>query len=711
MLSRAPADQIDIASLEPLFWPDSVAIIGASSDSTKIGGIPLELLKANRFAGKVYPVNPKTAIIQGLPAFPSIRDIGQPVDLAIIAIPAASVLAALEACAATGVRAVIIFSSGFAETAAEGKRLQEAIAAVAASGALRVLGPNCIGLVNYSNGLAATFLSGFADSGTRLGTIGLVSQSGAFGGLMHRMARDRNLGLRYCITTGNEADVDVADCVAFLAQDAGTRAILVYLEGCRNGSKLIRALRLAQRNRKPVIAMKLGRTEVGAAAVQTHTAALAGSDAVYEAVFRQFGVYRAESIEEFIDIGHVSAEAIMPVDDRVGMVTVSGGVGVLMADAAAARGLDVAPLPEASQEKIRQLVPFAAARNPIDITAQVLNDFTLLDRAIDIALDEGGYASLVAFLGAMSRLPHHASRLLANFSRLRARHPQTLLVAAGLTTPDFRNELQALGCLCFEEPTHAVRALAALAAFRKSFARSDVPPPSVDPVAAELPSGPMSEFDSMRFLHAAGLPVVEERLVGTADQAVQAAQAIGFPVVLKVASADILHKTDMGGVALSLKSAEDVRDAYAAMAQRVAVRLGREVGSFIVAPMIADGIETVLGVHRDPVFGPVVMFGLGGIFIEALNDVVFRVAPIDLDEVHRMIREIRAIKVLDGVRGRGPADVEALAAALTRLSAIAAAHRDTIESIDLNPFLVRAKGRGAIALDALVVPRSDRRVG
>ncbi|HXW24175.1 MAG TPA: acetate--CoA ligase family protein [Xanthobacteraceae bacterium] len=701
------SDHIDVASLEPMFRPASVAIIGASSDPARIGGMPLAFLKANRFSGPIYPVNPRAPIIQDLPAFASIRDIGRPVDLALIAVPAVHVIPSLEACIDVGVRAVIIFSAGFAEIDAEGARQQERIAEIGRAGGVRIMGPNCIGLVNFSTGLYMSFHPAFAFSGKPGGALGIVTQSGAFGGHVHRMALDRDISYNYCITTGNEADVDVADGLAFLAEDPGTRAIQVYLEGFRNGRKLMRALEMAQRNAKPVIAIKLGRTEAGAAAAQSHTAALAGADAVWDAVFRQFGVHRAESIEEFLEIGIACATARPPANDRVGLVTVSGGVGVLMADAAADRGLDVAAMPQAPQDKIKELVPFAATRNPIDITGQVVNDFSLLGRAIEIIAAEGGYGSLVPFIGSSARVPERAARLLEQFAQLRTRYPELLLVAAAISPPEFRAGLQALGYLSYEEPVNAVRAVAALAAFRHHFERTDRPPEPPPAMPALACGGPLSEFDSLRFLGAAGLPVVDARLVGSVGEAEAAAAALGYPVALKVAAAHILHKSDVGGVALGLNSPAALREAYAAMAAGVAAKTGRPVETFVVAPMIGDGVETVLGVARDPAFGPVVMFGLGGILVEALGDVVFRAAPFGLDEAQRMIREIRAYRLLAGVRGRPAADIDALAAALARLSVIAAAQAGAIESIDVNPFLVRAKGQGAVALDALVIPRKE----
>src|ERR1043166_3174124 len=595
-----------------MFRPASVAIIGASSDPARIGGMPLAFLKANRFAGPIYPINPRAPVIQELPAFASIRDVGRPIDLALIAVPAVHVIPWIEACIDVGVRAIIIFSAGFAEIDEEGARQQERIAAIGREGGIRIMGPNCIGLVNFSTGLYMSFHPAFAFPGKPGGTLGIVTQSGAFGGHLHRMALDRDISFSYCITTGNEADVDVADGLAFLAEDPGTKAIQVYVEGFRKGRKFMRALEMAQRNAKPVIAIKLGRTEAGAAAAASHTAALAGADTIWDAVLRQYGVYRATSIEEFLEIGMACATAQRPANDRVGLVTVSGGVGVLMADAAADHGLDVTPMPQGAQDKIKKLVPFAATRNPIDITGQVINVFSLLGRAIDIIAAEGGYGSLVPFIGSSARVPERAARLLEQCVELHTRYPELLVVQAAISPPVFRNSLQALGYLSYEEPVSAVRAIAALAAFRRHFERKDAPLEAAPAVPAPARGGPLSEFDSLHFLRKAGLPVGNALLVNSADAAEVAAAELGSPVALKVASADILHKSDVGGVALGLASPAELREAHAKMAAGVAAKTGRRVDTFTVAPMISGGVETVLGVNRDPVFGPVVMFGLGG---------------------------------------------------------------------------------------------------
>ncbi len=690
---------IDLPSLDPLFRPRSIAVLGASSSPTKVGGRPVAALLRNGFKGAIYPVNPRSETIQGLPAFASVKDIPGTVDLAICTVPPGAVMRVLEECAEKAVGALVVFTSGFAEV---GKRaVQEAMAGLAREAGIRLMGPNCMGMVNFGSRAVGSFHPAFAEDIVP-GQIGLVSQSGAFGGVAYMLARERGHSLSYMFTTGNEADVDIGDCTAFLADDPDTKAILLYMEGCRNGPKFLAALERACATETPVVAIKLGRTEAGAAAAASHTAALAGEDAVYESLFRQFGVYRAESIEEFFDIARSCVVGTLPANDRVALVTVSGGVGVLMADDANRRGLDVAPMPEAAQRRMLNLVPFAGARNPIDVTGQVLNDPTLLDQAIELAATSGDYGSLVSFQGSIGRNPALMEATRGAWIERKAANPATLFTVAGFCTPDYTRDLEAAGIPVYEEATHATRAIAALAGFARSF-RERRPRPAV-PAPTDVPAGPVNELAAFGAVAAAGVPVVPARHARTAREAGAAAAALGFPVVIKVLSADIVHKSDIGGVRLGISdraAAETAFDEIVA-ASRAAVP-DAAIDGCLVAPMVTGGVETILGVQRDPVFGPVVMFGLGGIFVEALKDVTFRAAPFDEAEARSMIESVAAFPVLTGLRGQPPADLDALAAALSRLSLFAAANADTIESLDLNPFLVRPAG--ALALDAVLVIR------
>ena len=690
---------IDLPSLDRLFRPRSIAVLGASSSPTKVGGRPVAALIRNRYEGAVYPVNPRSATIQGLPAFASVKDIPGAVDLAICTVPPGAVMSVLGECAEKGVGSLVVFTSGFAEVGESGA--QEAMAGLAREAGIRLMGPNCMGMVNFGSRAVGSFHPAFADDIVP-GAIGLVSQSGAFGGLAYMLARSRGHSLSYMFTTGNEADVDIGDCTAFLADDPDTKAILLYMEGCRNGPKFLAALERARESETPVIAVKLGRTEAGAAAAASHTAALAGVDAVYDSLFRQFGVYRADSIEEFFDIARSCVVGTLPANERVAMVTVSGGVGVLMADDANGRGLEVAPMPEAAQRRMLELVPFAAARNPIDVTGQVLNDPTLLDQAIELAATNGDYGSVVSFQGSIGRNPALMEATRGAWIERKAANPAMHFAVAGFCTADYTRDLEAAGIAVYEEATHATRAIAALAGFARSF-RERRPRPAV-PATADLPAGPLNELAALDIVATAGVPTVPARLARTAREAADAAADLGFPVVLKVLSADIVHKSDIGGVRLGVADRAAAETAFDEILTSARAALpDATIDGCLVAPMVTGGVETILGVQRDPVFGPIVMFGLGGIFVEALKDVTFRAAPFDEAEARAMIESVAAYPLLTGLRGQPPADLDALAAALSRLSLFAAANAAAIESLDLNPFLVRPEGGGALALDAVLV--------
>lgn len=694
-----------VASRQALFDPRSIAIVGASSNPAKIGGLPVAYLKTHGFAGPIWPVHPTEAEIQGLKAYRSIGDVPGPVDLAICAVPGTAAEATVQACADKGVRALIMFTAGFAEVSAEGAAAQARMAAVARAAGMRLAGPNCMGMANITSGAICSFHGAFAQPMARDGCIGLVSQSGAFGGLSTLMARLRGVALSHVITTGNEADVDVADGLLFLTGQPQVKVILLYIEGVRDGARFLEGLRRAHAAGQAVVAIKLGRTDVGSAAAASHTAALAGSDAVADAVLRQFGAYRAHSIEEFFDIACAASVAGLPRNGRTGIVTVSGGVGVLMADDAVQRGLELPVLSAGTQAQVKALVPFAGTRNPLDITGQVLNDKSLLRKAFDLLIGDGDLGSVLTFQGSLLLNQAMLPENLPQWIEVRQRHPERWLALCGFMCDEARFALQKAGIACFTEPTHGTRAVAALDRIRLALGRPIVQPalPAPSPIAP----GAANELDSLAALRAAGIATADARTARDADEAVRAAGAIGYPVVLKLLSPDVLHKSDIGGVKLNLADAAAVRAAFDAVMAAASTHAPQaRIDGVLVAPMLRGGVECILGVSRDAVFGPVVMFGLGGIFVEAMGDVSFRVAPFDVDEARRMIAETKASKVLDGLRGAPPADREALARALSDISLYAAANAQALESLEANPVLVRPAGQGLVALDAVLIGRS-----
>lgn len=596
--NRIPAAQDD--SLDRLLRPRSIAVIGASATPSKIGGLPIAFLLKHGYQGKIFPINPKADEIQGLPAYASIAEVAGQVDLAIVAVPAALVEPAIDEAIAASVRGIVLFSSGFAETGEAGAAAQVKLVEKCRRAGVRLLGPNCLGFMNLAEKVFATFSPVVGVGITQPGRIGLVSQSGAYGAFAFTLARERGLGLSYWITTGNEGDVDFADCVAWLAKDPSTDVILGYMEDCRDGRKLEAALAAARAAGKPVVITKVGRTSIGAQAAASHTAALAGEDAVFDGVFRKYGVYRAHSIEEFFDVGYAVAVAGLPRGRKTGLLTVSGGAGVLMADVASEAGL-----------------------------------------------------------------------------------------------------------LAFEDPNRAVRALAALAHLaERRQAPAVTEQPAMKPVAVEPRA--YSEFESLALLRQAGVPTPRCRLATTAAEAVAATAEIGGPVVLNIASPDILHKSDIGGVRLNLSGEEQVAAAFDEMvaAAKTAMPEAR-IDGVLVAAMERGGVECIVGIQNDPAFGPVVMLGLGGVFVEVLRDVSFRTAPLDLATAYDMIGELRGKAVLEGVRGQPPADVDALAQLLVDVSRFAMSTQGRLKTVDINPVLVRSRGQGVVALDALIIGEAE----
>ena len=710
MTSRDAQTQQRIDALSTILAPRSVAIVGASDNANKIGGIPLDYHKRLGFAGAIYPVNPKGGQIQGLPAYPTLSAIGKPIDVAIVAVPSELVPSALDDAIAAGVHGVVLFTSGYAEISTDGALAQSRLADRARSAGVRLFGPNCLGFMNIRSGAYATFSPALKAGLVQPGHIGLVSQSGAFGAYAYALARERGIGLSHWITTGNEADLDFADCVEWLAHDPNTQVIMGYMEGCRDGFKLRRALAAAHAAKKPVVIVKVGRTAVGAQAAASHTAALAGDDAVYDAVLREYGVHRARDVAEFFGIAASASIATLPPDRSIGLFTLSGGVGVLMADEAHDSGLDVRPMPQQAQDTIRSWVPFAGPANPVDITGQVTNDTSLIERTARLMLDVGHYGSWVGFLAAAGTSPAFwpvAESLVRN---LRRDYPAKLLALSTLLSTERRQVIESMGCLVFSEPAEAVRTMAALAAFAEAFARTDVHPPQRPDATRPLPPGAQSEPQALATLAGAGIAVGAHQVVASAADAQAACVNMALPVVLKIVSKDILHKSDIGGVALGLRDTDAVGAAFDTMLATVRRNApDAHIDGVLVAPMVTGGVECILGARRDPVFGAMVVFGLGGVFVELLGDVAVHSAPVTRAQALEMIRSVKGFGLLGGARGRPPVDLEFLADNLVALSQLAVAAGDTLDSIDINPFIALPKaGGGGCAVDAVVVGRAPQ---
>ena len=703
-MSRSP--------LDALLSPRSVAVVGASDTPTRIGGRPIAYLKAAGFSGTIYPVNPTRETVQGLKAYPSLAALPGAVDAAILALPAAAVVSAVEEAAAAGIRACVVFSSGFAETGSEGAMRQKDLAAAARAGGLRLLGPNCLGLFDTESRFYATFSTTLDRGFPEQGRLSIISQSGAFGSHLYFVARELGLGVRRWITTGNEADLSVAECLLYLAEDPGTGVILAYAEGVGDGPLLIRALERARELGKPVIFIKVGRSAVGAEAVTSHTAALAGSDAVFDAVLKRCGAWRAHSIEAAMDAAYALTVGELPRGNRVGLVTISGGIGVLMADTAEDLQLEVPPLPAAAQAELKDLLPFAGTRNPVDITAQVFNDINLLEHNLDVLLrycqagagapvseQEPAVDSAITYLTSAPGADFLRKPFIKALTRLRVRHPKAPLMLSIQVPEEMRRACEALRLPVFADPARALAATAAQAHFARQLGWKPDRRGATAPILA--PAEPLGEQQAKELLSEAGLPVVEERLVHSAEEALAAFDAFGGrPVVLKLASPDILHKTEIGGVILDCRDGQAVARAYELLLARAAEKApDARLDGVLLSPQLSGGVECILGMERDPVFGPVIMLGLGGIFVEVLKDVVFSLAPVSEEEAMQMIEALQAAPLLQGARGHAPLDIRALARAVATFSGFAAA-ADWAQSAEVNPLLVLPEG--IVALDALI---------
>ena len=690
------------ASLDSLLRPSSVAVLGASTDPTRIGGRPIQYMLAQGFAGQILPVNPNRAEVQGLRAYASVADLPMVPDTAIVAVPADVAVQAVEDLGARGVRSAVVFTAGFAEMNEAGAAIQDRMLGAAQRHGMRLLGPNCLGLFNARIGFYPIFSTSFENGWPRPGRIGIASQSGAYGTHVFATARNRGIGTPICVTTGNEGDVTVGDVIGWLAEDGDTDVIAAYCEGIREADGFIAALQAARAARKPVVMMKVGTSAVGAHAARSHTASIAGDDAVTDAVMAEFGVVRARTTEEMLDIASTATRRIYPVRNTLGVITISGGAGVLISDAADVLGLPMPEMPEDAQARLKALLPFAAPRNPVDCTAQAFNDMSLIGQFTDSMVQNGGYTSILGFFtqvgGAASTAPRLREQLLAT----KAKHPDRLYVLSIVGPAELVRQYEADGFVVFEDPTRATVAIHAMGRFGEGFAKvPGLPPPDVP--AVELPLTSPSEAAAKRILASAGILAGPEAACATVDEAVEAAERFGYPVVLKILSPDIMHKSDIGGVLLGVRGADAVRTGFARLLDRAAAALPEaRLEGVLVAKQLRGGVECILGTYRDPVFGPVALFGLGGIFVEVLRDVALHRCPFGVDVAERMIRSIRATPVLLGARGRKPTDVTALASMLSRLSVLAYAAGPRLVSVDLNPVFAMPDGEGAYAADAVI---------
>jgi acetate---CoA ligase (ADP-forming) len=699
--------------LDSLFAPDSIALIGASRDQEKIPGRLLSMLRKNGFPGRLYPVNPNYGDIDGLACYPSIAAVGQPIDLAIVIIPARAVLEALQQCAAVGVKNAVIISSGFAEEGGDSAAMQDAIAALAKSTGMRISGPNAEGFYSQVQRVAATFSPAVdvKPGEPRLiatnRRIGIVAQSGGIGFAIYHRAKALGIALSYVISAGNESDLGAGEFLEYMVQDPSTDVILLFIEGIRDVDKFLAAARRAAETGKPVIVTKVGRSGAGERAAASHTASMAGWSAAYDAVFAKYGFIVSNDLDEAVTIAALLTSNPMPKGDRVAVLTVSGGAGIWGADTVALQGLQVPELSAPIQAEIRALLPsYGAAGNPIDVTAQGVHSGGL-QKSIDLldVSDEVDAILVVLSLSSDTRMPFKLAELKPVIS---AQNKPIVFYSYTLPSLFARQELAASGVVVLSGLTHvgvAMRQMVQRAKFR-------LPPPAeaaaprLRDLSAHLSSATLSESDSKSLLREAGIALPDEVLVSEKGALDAAIARVGLPLVMKIQSRDIPHKSEVGGVRVNLATKGEAFAAYQTLLDNARRhRPEAAIQGVLVSPMAKKGVEIIIGTLLDATFGPMVMVGLGGITTELFRDVIYRPAPVSAAEASAMLAELKAAPLLRGFRGAALADIAALSQLIAQLSMLAAQYRAQISEIEINPVLVHPAGQGVTIVDALVVPR------
>lgn len=702
------------ALTDNFFWPKSIAFVGASPDHATIRGKLVMFAVKNKFPGKLYPVNPTHREIDGYKAYPKVSVIGEPVDLAVIAIPAKLVIDAVEDCAAAGVRNVMIIASGFAEEGGAASALQERLSEIAKRTGIRIAGPNCEGFYNALANTAATF----SPTVERISTetvfqiapqkrVGVISQSGGQGFALFTIGRAHGLSFSYVISTGNEVDLGAADFLEYMVRDACTHSIMMLCETIRDGKRFISTANDARRLGKPIVLVKIGKSDAGSRAAASHTASMTGSHSAYQAVFERYGIIQVQDPNEAVAVTALLATCPLPRGRRVGIVTASGGGGAMAADAFSDNGLTVPVLSENVQSMIRPMIPpHATAQNPVDVTAQGGRTGPLMMTCME-TMSRSGEVDIVVEIISTAR-----EELVSIIpERLHSIHDAgvTPIALWTYTLPSLigRQAAAEAGVALFSDIRQCGRALGRLVKYAEHVRSLKPEPPAAAAAPLKLPSDlppVLSEHRVKTLFACCGIDPSNERLVQSAKEAADAAVRLGFPVALKVQSPDIPHKTEIGGVRINLSDVEGVTKAYDEILTAVKkLKPGARIEGMLVQKMAPNGHELVIGMVNDPTFGPIMMVGMGGVTVELFGDVVHCPAPLSIDDAKVMIGSLRSAKLLQGFRGARPVDIAPAAALIAALSEVAYINREKIQEIEFNPVILHGDGSGLTVADALVM--------
>jgi acyl-CoA synthetase (NDP forming) len=693
-------------SFEQLFHPRSIAIIGASADLTRIGGHPIKALKNAGYKGAIHLVNPKYPELHGLKCYPDAAAIGQPCDLAIIAVPASAAAQAIRDCGKAAIPFAVVLTAGFRETGAEGRELEAQLKQAIAESGVRIVGPNCQGMLSLQSRVYAAFGSVADETEFRQGSVSCAFQSGGFGYSVVNLAEAQGVGFRVCISSGNETDIDMPELLSAFLDDPGTSLAFAYLEGTPDARRLLDVGRKSLETGKPVLIWKAGTTEAGVKAAASHTANMTGSYDLYRAALRQAGLIEVDDVEPIVDIAKLFAQARLPKGNRVGVLSISGGSGVVFADAAVSSGLTLPPFSEETLAALRKIVPwFGSPENPADITANVVNNPGLFAEALEIVAADPQLDQLSILLASISGTS--AQRMCEGIATVARKTDKPIHVAWNgrhAKSPEALKLLTDAGVPFITTATRLARAAAVLARFAEDQRRL-LPrraPEVRMPAGLDLPAGAvtLNEAESKAVLGAFSIRTPKEAFVAAGADAAAAVRELEPPFAVKIVSRDIAHKTEAGGVKLGVTGA-GLAEAIAEVTGNAAKAVpGAKIDGVLVSEM-AQGTEALIGIINDEAFGPVVALGLGGVLTEVLKDVTYRVAPFDLDTAREMIASLRGAKLFDGYRGKPAADKEALAATLVAASQMAAALTPRLKELDINPVFVGPSG--AVAADALVV--------
>jgi len=689
--------------LDMFFNPQSVAVIGASRDETKLGYGILKNIIDYGYPGRIYPINPKADEILGLPCYPSVTAVPDPVELVVIVVPNQHVAGTLRECGEKGVKGAIIITAGFREAGREGARMERELLDIAAEYGIRLVGPNCLGIIDTLKPMNASFAVGMPPKGS----IAFMSQSGALCTAILDWALAENIGFSRFVSLGNKADVNEIDLLEAWEDDTASRVIISYMEGLPDGQRFMEVARRVTR-KIPVIAVKSGKTAAGSRAVSSHTGSLAGSEAAYDAAFRQSGVLRANSIEELFDYSLAFAYQPLLKGENIAVVTNAGGPGIMATDALETAGLHLASLDKATIDLLREHLPAAAnVYNPIDVLGDALADRYAV--AIEAALKDPNVNGVLVILTPQVRTEiEKTAELVGKMSGVYDKPILGVFMGEAKVSAGAKilNSSQVPN---YSFPERAVGALRAMLEYHRWLQRPPLQVKTFDvnkELVRELFARARNEnrlalgdAEARDVMTAYGIRIPASELAKTADEAVQIARSIGYPVVMKIASPDILHKSDIGGVRMNVRDDDQVRDTFDILVYRAQRYMpDAQIWGVLVQQMVARGREVIIGMSRDPQFGPLLMFGLGGIYVEVLKDVTFRVPPISEQEAHEMISEIRSYRLLRGVRGQKPADLEAAADVLLRVAQLVTDFPEIAE-MDINPLMVDEVGSGAVAVD------------